>query len=86
MKKVLMTIPYFFLWVLYFILTMEKRNEYMMAQSKGYKCTGSKDTSWFLPGSERTYYFDPTKKPEREYLTWKEFWIARGYYNKKDNG
>lgn len=78
-KKVLMAIPYFLLWLLYLFLTMEKRTEYMMAESKGMKCVGSKDTSCFLPGSETTYYFDPKKKPQRDYITWKEFWKARGY-------
>lgn len=73
-----MTIPYFLTWVLYFFLTLERRNEYMMAESKGMKCVGSKDTGW-LPGSETTYYFDPTEKPKRTYLTWKEFWYNRGY-------
>lgn len=74
MKKSLLLIPYFLLWILYLLITINKRNEYMMAKSKGYKCIGSKDTSLFIPGSETTYYFDPSKKPEREYLTWKEFW------------
>lgn len=78
-KKILLAIPYFLLYILYFLLTLEKRNEYMMSETKGYKCVGSKDTSLFIPGSETTYYFDKNKKPEREYLTWKEFWKARGY-------
>lgn len=78
-KKVLMAIPYFLLWLLYFFLTMEKRTEYIMSESKGMKCVGSKDTSCFLPGSETTYYFDPKEKPQRDYITWKQFWKARGY-------
>ncbi len=79
MKKLLMTIPYFLLWIFYVLLTMEKRTQYMMAKEKGMKCTGSKDTSWLIPGSEMTYYFDPRKKPERDYITWKQFWNQRGY-------
>jgi len=67
------------LWIFYFLLTTEERNQYMMAKSKGYKRTGSKDTSLFLYGYETTYYFDPSKPPKRDYLTWKEFWKARGY-------
>lgn len=63
----------------YFLLTMEKRCEYLMAESKGMKCTGSKDTGFFFPGSETTFYFDPTQKPQREYVTWKEFWKIKGY-------
>lgn len=80
MKKVLLSIPYFLLWIIYFILTAEKRTEYMLAQEKGCKCVGPKDTSLLIPGSETTYYFDRTKPPVREYITWKEFWTARGYY------
>ncbi len=78
-KKILMATPYFLLWIFYFFFTLEERNEYMMAKSKGCKCIGSEDTSFLVPGSERTYYFSPTEKPQREYLTWKEFWEKRGY-------
>jgi hypothetical protein len=81
-KKVLMAVPYFLLRVLYVIITMQKRNEYMASQGKGMKCIGSKDTSWILPGTERTYYFDPSKKPERDYTTWGEFWKGKGYLSK----
>lgn len=79
MKKKLMTVPYFLLWLVYVMLTANQRSEYLHAKARGMKCTGSKDTSLFLYGSERTYYFDPTKKPEREYITWKEFWKQKGY-------
>ncbi len=82
MTRVLMTIPYFFLWVIYVFLTMEERTKYTMEQEKGMKCIGSKDTSWFIRGSETTYYFDPNKKPERNYITWREFWNQRGYFLK----
>ena len=82
MKKILLAIPYFILWILYFLFTIEKRNEYMVAKSKGYKCIGSKDTSLFIPGSEITYYFDPTQKPERDYVSWSEFWKSKGYFKK----
>lgn len=78
-KKMLMAAPYFLLWIFYVCLTMEKRTEYLMSLEKGYKCTGSKDVSWLIPGSTTRYYFDPTKKPERDYLTWKQFWKVRGY-------
>jgi len=78
-RKSLMAIPYFLLWVLYVMLTLKNRNEYMMSEQRGYKCTGSKDTSRFMYGSVTTFYYDPTKKPERDYITWKQFWNARGY-------
>lgn len=77
-KKVLLVIPYFLLWILYVLLTMKRRLHYMAGEEKGMKCFGSRD-SGFIPYTQTTYYFDPTKKPERDYLTWKEFWKARGY-------
>lgn len=77
-QKILMAIPYFLLWLLYFALTVEARNRFMMAESKGYHCYDSKETGW-LPGSEQTYYFDRTKPPQRDYITWKEFWKGKGY-------
>lgn len=78
-EKILMTIPYFLLWVLYFLLTMKDRSMYIEAEEKGMACVGSEDVSWFLPGSTIEYYFDPNKKPVRGYITWKEFWNKRGY-------
>lgn len=74
-----MVIPYFLLWILYLMLTQNNRMRYMIGKEKGMHCYGQKDVSWFLPGSTTEYYFDPSKKPERDYLTWKEFWKARGY-------
>ena len=53
---------------------------YMRAEEKGMDCVGSEDVSWFIPGSTIEYYFDPNKKPVRNYITWKEFWNKRGYY------
>lgn len=75
--KILKRVGNFFLWLLYFCITLKERNEYMMSQSKGYKCIGSKDTSCILPGSETTYYFDRNLPPSRDYKTWKEFWKER---------
>lgn len=79
MKKVLMAIPYFLLWIVYLGVTSNKRSEYIHAKARGHKCIGSRDTSLFIHGSERTYYFDPSQKPERDYITWREFWKDRGY-------
>ncbi len=82
-----MTIPYFLLWVLYLLITVNKRSEYFHAKRRGHKCIGSKDTSMLIYGSERTYYFDPNQEPEREYVTWKEYWNDKGYLLKtKNNG
>lgn len=79
MKKTLMALPYFLLWVLYFFLTIEKRNQYMMAEEKGMRCMGSHFDGFYYMGTVTKYYFDPKQKPVREYLTWKEFWKQRGY-------
>jgi hypothetical protein len=78
----LMTIPYFLLWVIYFIFTLEARDRYIMGTSKGYHCYSQNDASRFIYGSVTEYHFDPNTKPYREYLTWKEFWSARGYGRK----
>ncbi len=78
-KKTLMVIPYFLLYILYVLITMDKRNEYMVSERKGIKCIGSKDTSMFIYGSETTYYFNPNEKPSRDYITWREFWEQKGY-------
>lgn len=74
-----MAVPYFLLWILYVCLTLENRNRYLMAKSRGMDCISSKDVSWFIPGSTTEYRFDPNSKPQRDYITWKEFWKARGY-------
>lgn len=78
-KKILLAIPYFILYIFYVILTINERNQYMMGEEKGMNCVGEKDVSWFVPGSTTEYYFDPKSKPTRNYITWKEFWKARGY-------
>lgn len=75
-EKILMAVPYFLLWLLYVLLTLNRRSEYQMAVAKGYQCTHSEDGL-----TSRTYYFDPSLPPQRRYLTWKEFWTARGYYH-----
>jgi len=78
-KKVLLAAPYFLLWLLYVFLTMEKRTEWMMAEEKGMKCMGSKFDGFYYMGTVTKYYFDPNQKPLREFITWREFWKARGY-------
>ena len=78
-KSILKTIGYFFQYILYVILTMEKRNDYLQGQNKGMHVEKSWDSSNILPGSYTTYRYNPNKKPERDYLTWKEFWKTREY-------
>lgn len=79
MKKTLMIAPYFLLWCLYFLMTLKQRGEYLKSLEKGYKCVDSYDSSQFVPGSYMTYHYDRSRKPERDYDTWKEFWSKRGY-------
>lgn len=81
MKRKLMAIAYFLQWILYFLLTMDVRTNYMIGQQKGMHVEKSEDKSWLLPGSTTEYTFNPNRKPERDYITWNEFWKARGYKN-----
>lgn len=78
MKKTLMSIPYFCLWVIYWSLTTEARNRYAMGKMRGMHCYASKDVG-MLPGATTEYYYDPSSEPVREYMTWKEFWTEKGY-------
>lgn len=64
MKKVFR----FFFWLFYVILTIQDRHCYSMGMIKGCHCLGYTDD---LTG--RTYKYLPTKKPERSYLTFKQF-------------
>lgn len=73
-----MAIPYFFLWLMYFFITLEERNRYMMAKDKGMDCVHS-ENGFYIFGTYTDYYYDKNKKPVRRYLTWKEFWRLRGY-------
>lgn len=62
-------IPLFFLWLGYFLLTMDARGRYMQGVSKGYHCAGQINN---LNSIE--YIFERGVEPYREYLTWKEWW------------
>lgn len=79
--KVSMAFPLFMLYLLYFIITLEKRSEYLMGEQKGCNCIGSKDTSWFIPGLETTFYYNRAEKPVKMYLTWRQWWSLFGYSN-----
>ena len=78
-KKILLLVPYFLVWIFYWFLTLDERNEYIVAKSKNMYCNKSYDSSWLVPGCTTTYEFDPNRKPERNYITWKQFWQRRGY-------
>ena len=75
MKKVLMIIPYFLLWVIYFLMTLDDRNKYEISKAKGMNCVGHKMVSPFT----EEYTFDKNQIPQKNYTTWKEFWTNKGY-------
>jgi hypothetical protein len=83
-KKALMAIPYFLLWLLYVIITVDARQRYMAGKSMGYHCYQKKDTSRFIYGSVTEYSFNRGIPPQRGYLTWREFWEDRRYYKTKN--
>lgn len=64
-KKILVLIK----WLFYYYITIDNRNRYMIGESLGMKCHRL-DQGLFSDHA----YFTPTEKPEREYLTFKEFW------------
>jgi hypothetical protein len=78
-RKILLSVPYFIQWLFYWFLTLDERNEYLVAQNKGMQCVKSYDSSRIMYGWSTTYEFDPNKKPERKYITWKQFWKQRGF-------
>ena len=79
-KKFFLIFPYFLLWIFYFLLTMEERNKYQAALNKGMDCVDSKLSGFSVLTADTVYSFNPNAKPQRRYLTWKEFWQARGYF------
>lgn len=78
MKKYVFIIPYFLLWILYFILTIGERANYIQAKSVGFDCVKCENGLF-----SSTYTFDTTNRPIRRYKTWAEFWEIRGYFNIK---
>ncbi len=78
--KYLKLIYQFPLFILYVLLTMEKRCDYMVGEERGMHVEKSKDVSLFIPGSTTEYTFNPNRKPERTYATWREFWTKWGWY------
>lgn len=83
MKRALKAIYYFLGYCIYFLITMNERERYMKGKAKGMRCIDSYDSSRFFYGSATTYVYDKTKKPERTFTSWREFWGARGYGRNK---
>jgi hypothetical protein len=78
--KYLKLLYQFPLYIFYVLFTLEERNNYLVGESKGYHVEKTKDVTWnpLLPTTE--YTFNPNKKPEKTYATWREFWTQRGWY------
>lgn len=72
MKQTLYYIYYFFGWIIYFLFTLENRNNYDFGISKGMQVEDSRTD---LFGT--SYKLNPNKKPVRDFMTWKEFWATR---------
>ena len=78
MKNLGHKILFYLKYTLYFMVTVQDRDNYHRAEMKGYHCTGSRDDSYILYGSARLYTFDPTKLPTKNYLTFKQY--KKQYY------
>jgi hypothetical protein len=78
--KYLKLLYQFPMYILYVLMTMEQRNNYLVGQSKGMHVENSYDDGFIIKSSATVYQFNPNKKPEKEYATWKEFWMQRGWY------
>ena len=66
MKKV----KRFFAYILYWFLTIDDRHLYEVGKIRGHHCDGFKSGPL---DSYRDYYYDTTRKPQRNFLTFKEF-------------
>lgn len=66
MKAILYTILY----ILYVLLTLNERVRYMSGVNKDMHCIGIDHN---ILTQTDTYSYDPNRKPERDYITWKEF-------------
>lgn len=76
MKKIFFRVYYFIGWCLYFLFTLENRNNYDYGVAKGMAVESSKTD---LFGT--SYRLNPNRKPTRNFLTWKEFWSSRKHLN-----
>ena len=72
--KYIKILGYFFLWLLYVLITMNARTRYSAGLTKGCHCY-KMDTYM----NSTVYHFNRSIPPTREYITWKEFWKQRGY-------
>jgi hypothetical protein len=80
--KYIKAIPSFILYIIYDIITTDKRLEYEKALQIGHDVICSKRKSDLL-GEDIIYYYDRSKPPTRRYLNWVEYWKLRGFYKDK---
>lgn len=72
MKKIFFTIYYLIGWILYYLFTLNDRNNYDHGMLRGMRVVDSKTDIFGT-----TYKLDPNEKPIRTFLTFKEFWSSR---------
>ena len=66
--KLIYIIP---LWIFYFLISMKERNKWLLGSSKGMHVEELQQRG--LLGGTFYVTYNPNKKPEREFLTIKEF-------------
>lgn len=74
--KYIKAFPQFLLWIFYVIITADARSRYTAGVYKGHHCYKMETYM-----NSTVYHYDRNTKPYREYITWKEFWQQRGFYN-----
>lgn len=75
-KQWLMLIPKFIGWLIYRQATHEERTKYYFGKSLGMECVEYKH-GYFSYFSELKFSKD--RKPEREFMYWREYWEYKGY-------
>lgn len=72
--RILKAVWIFIKWLLYAMVTMDARSRYDMGVTRGMHCYKTTDGFGYTD-----FHYDPLRKPFREYMTWKEFWLANGW-------
>lgn len=77
MKKTFIAVYYFFGWCILLIFQGQDRLNYQHALSSGMHVESGKSDMFGC-----TFKMNTLRKPERNYLTWSEFWQTRKHWNK----
>lgn len=81
--KILYIIKCFFIYCLYFLVTIKKRELYFISRTYNKNCTKSEIKNRFLY-TDHIYSFD-NKEIKRDYLNWSEYWKLKfKEYNDKN--